>query len=276
MGSYRSKEDEVLKISTSLMPIFLIEDRKQIQLASFDFNTDERVTWVEIEGIPLKMWSKNTFNRMASKWGVLLDVDDQENEHFHRKRICINSNVPTNIFKSFKLIYRGKVFWVRAKEVPGWIPNFVEDNDEEEDSEVGSYEKYLMEKIEEDSIRQGNVQSGDPFNIYELLNHKRPVIDKNSNSKESLKYPPGYTPTGSKETTREKQFDSKKNSKNDVEESICLGHFKKFEVPKSGGSIFRLIDELVKVWETMGYDMKGCMKNMEDIIELQGANDGHR
>nr|GEU47283.1 nucleotide-binding alpha-beta plait domain-containing protein [Tanacetum cinerariifolium] len=47
-----------------------------IQLAFSDFNTDGRVTWVEIEGIPLKMWSKNMFNRVASKWGVLLDVDD--------------------------------------------------------------------------------------------------------------------------------------------------------------------------------------------------------
>nr|GEU78703.1 UvrD-like helicase, ATP-binding domain, P-loop containing nucleoside triphosphate hydrolase [Tanacetum cinerariifolium] len=52
-----------------------------IQLASSDFNTDERVTWVKIEGVPLKMWSKNTFNRVALKWGVLLDVDDQEDEH---------------------------------------------------------------------------------------------------------------------------------------------------------------------------------------------------
>nr|GFA92337.1 nucleotide-binding alpha-beta plait domain-containing protein [Tanacetum cinerariifolium] len=85
------------------------------------------------------------------------------------------------------------VFWVRAKEVPGWIPDFMEDNDEEEDSE----------------------------------------------------------------------------------ESICSGHFKKSKVPKSGGSILQLIDDLVKMGETMGYDMKGCMKNMEEIIELQGANDSH-
>nr|GEW14471.1 UvrD-like helicase, ATP-binding domain, P-loop containing nucleoside triphosphate hydrolase [Tanacetum cinerariifolium] len=58
----------------------------KIQLASSDFNTDGRVTWVEIEDIPLKMW---------------------------------------------------------AKEVTGWIPDFVKDNDEEEDSEVGSYEEVL-------------------------------------------------------------------------------------------------------------------------------------
>nr|GFC80561.1 nucleotide-binding alpha-beta plait domain-containing protein [Tanacetum cinerariifolium] len=145
------------------------------------------------------MWPKNTFNRVALKCGVLLDVDDQDDEHFHKKQICINTNVPTNIFESFKLIYRGNVFWVRAKEVPGWIPDFMEDNDEVDDS-----------KGEEDSVGQGNVQSEDPFNIYELLNHKRPVIDKNSNSKESLKYPPRYTPTGTKEAIGEKQFDSKK------------------------------------------------------------------
>nr|GEW42092.1 nucleotide-binding alpha-beta plait domain-containing protein [Tanacetum cinerariifolium] len=177
----------------------------QIQIASSDFNTDGRVTWVEIDGILLR---------------------------------C------------------GKGFWVRAKEVPGLIPNFVEDNDEEEDSEVGSYEKvpnredvknvedlegnsdgeivpdtkfeddFPNQKGEEDSAGQGNVQSEDHFNIYELLNHKKLVIDKNSNSKESLKYPLGYTPTGS--------------------------HFKKSEVPKSGGSILQLLDDLVKVGETMG------------------------
>nr|GEU67124.1 RNA-directed DNA polymerase, eukaryota [Tanacetum cinerariifolium] len=177
------------------------------------------------------------------------------------------------------LLLRGKVFWVRAKEVPGWIPDFVEDNNEDKDLEVGSYEEvpngedvkngedlegysdgeivpdtkfkedFPNQNGEEDSVGQGNVQSEDPFNIYELLNHKTSLINKNSNSKESLKYPPGYTSTGS--------------------------HFKKFEVSKSGGSILQLIDDLVKVGETMGYDMKGCMKNMEEIIELQEANDDY-
>nr|GEY80685.1 RNA-directed DNA polymerase, eukaryota [Tanacetum cinerariifolium] len=142
----------------------------------------------------------------------------------------------------------GRVTWVE-------IEDFMEDNDEDEDSKVGSYEEvpngedvknvedfegdsygeivldtkfeedFPNQKGEEDSVGQGNVQSEDPFNIYELLNHKRPVIDKNSNSNESLKYPPGYTPTRS--------------------------HFKKSEVPKSGGSILQLIDDLVKIGEAI-------------------------
>ncbi|GJY57327.1 RNA-directed DNA polymerase, eukaryota, reverse transcriptase zinc-binding domain protein [Tanacetum coccineum] len=46
----------------------------KVVLASNDFIIDGRVTWVEIVGIPLKMWSKNTFNRIASIWDTLLHV----------------------------------------------------------------------------------------------------------------------------------------------------------------------------------------------------------
>nr|GEY57431.1 RNA-directed DNA polymerase, eukaryota, reverse transcriptase zinc-binding domain protein [Tanacetum cinerariifolium] len=142
------------------------------------------------------------------------------------------------------------------EEVPnGEDVNNVEDLEGDSDGEIvpdtKCEEDFPNQKGKEDSVGQGNVQSEDPFNIYELLNHKRPVIDNNSNSKESLKYPPGYTPKGSKEATEEKQFDTKKISKNDVDESICSGHFKKSEIPKSGGSILQLIDDLVKVGETM-------------------------
>nr|GEU31451.1 RNA-directed DNA polymerase, eukaryota [Tanacetum cinerariifolium] len=138
-----------------------------------------RVTWVEIKGIPLKMWSKDTFNRVATKWGVLLDVDDQEDEYFHRKRIY-----------------------------------FVEDNDNEEDSEVGSYE----EVPNREDVKNAEDLEGDSDG--EIV----------------------------PDTKFEKDFPNQKGE----EDSIGQGHFKKFEVPKSGGSILQLIDDLVKVRETIG------------------------
>nr|GEY99536.1 RNA-directed DNA polymerase, eukaryota [Tanacetum cinerariifolium] len=166
------------------------------QLASCYFNTDGRVTWVEIEGIPLQMWSKNTFNRVASKWSVLLDVDDHKDEHFHRKRIC-------------------KVFWVRAKEVPGWIPDFVKDNDEEKDSEIGSYEEVPNRE--------------DVTNVEDLEGDSdREIVP---------------------DTKFEEDFPNQKGE----EDSVRQGHFKNSEVPKSDGSILQLIDDLVKVGETMDY-----------------------
>ncbi|GJU79996.1 hypothetical protein Tco_1282361 [Tanacetum coccineum] len=62
--------------------------------------------------------------------------------------------------------------------------------------------------------------------------------------------------------------------KNDTERSTCSGHFKKCDIPRSGGSILQLMEELIKVGQTMGYNMEGCITNIGDIINSQGANDG--
>nr|GFC99913.1 RNA-directed DNA polymerase, eukaryota [Tanacetum cinerariifolium] len=50
----------------------------------------------------------------------------------------------------------------------------------------------------------------------------------------------------------------------------------KSKVPHKGGSILVLIDDLVNVGQTMGYDMTGCIKNMEEIIESHGVDESHR
>ncbi|GJT19198.1 nucleotide-binding alpha-beta plait domain-containing protein [Tanacetum coccineum] len=55
----------------------------ELKQASIEFNPDGRVVWVEVEGVPFKFWSENTFKRLAAKWGELLDVDDQEESCFH-------------------------------------------------------------------------------------------------------------------------------------------------------------------------------------------------
>ncbi|PWA77829.1 hypothetical protein CTI12_AA220390 [Artemisia annua] len=47
-----------------------------LRQASFEFTPEGRIVWEEIEGIPFKLWSVNTFKRIAVKWGELLDVDD--------------------------------------------------------------------------------------------------------------------------------------------------------------------------------------------------------
>nr|GEW27517.1 nucleotide-binding alpha-beta plait domain-containing protein [Tanacetum cinerariifolium] len=97
-------------------------------------------TGVEIKGVPFKLWSGNTFKRLAAKWGDLLDVDDQEESCFHSKRICLYTKYHMNILESFKMIFRGKVFWIRAKEVPGWVSDLLEDSEYEEQSEDGFME----------------------------------------------------------------------------------------------------------------------------------------
>ncbi|GJV31430.1 nucleotide-binding alpha-beta plait domain-containing protein [Tanacetum coccineum] len=297
----------------------------QLLNASMEFINDGRVTWVEIEGVPLKMCSENTFNHIASKWGVLLNVDDQEEGCLHRKRLCINTTIVNNIYEAFKFIYHGKTYWIRAKEVPGWIPDFLEDEDEEtvsdEDIKEGDskvevagfsldgdsdvervpetkYEEELQQvNAKEDSVGKKKSTSEDLFNIFDLLNKKQSDKKERPCAEDSLKYPPGFTPIdvtegqfkkdeGSKKEDREcspnthaeeevsgvKEKSTNSSLKEDVAELVCSGHFKKSKVPRTGGSILQLMEDLVKVGHTMGYSMEGCMKNMEEIIDSQGVN----
>ncbi|GKG10476.1 hypothetical protein Tco_0341876 [Tanacetum coccineum] len=119
-------------------------------------------------------------------------------------------------------------------------------------------------------------------------------VRKDSHTNDSLKFPPGFTPredegvdlqTANQRDSfvRKKEvekiavddlnFSSKNNwSKNDGNELVVSGHFKKAESPRTGGSLLNLLDELIKVGQTMGYNMDGCMKNIEETIEVQGAN----
>ncbi|GJW58534.1 RNA-directed DNA polymerase, eukaryota [Tanacetum coccineum] len=83
--------------------------------------------------------------RIASKWGDLMDVDEDE-LNYHSKRLCVFTKVRQNIQESFKVNFRGKVHWVRAIEVPGWIPEF---NDEEEEDDVSDDGRYAPQDAKE-------------------------------------------------------------------------------------------------------------------------------
>nr|GEY58685.1 RNA-directed DNA polymerase, eukaryota [Tanacetum cinerariifolium] len=123
----------------------------------------------------------------------------------------------------------------------------------------------------------------DPFNIYPLLNQKREKDMKKTNSENSLKYPPGFTPVDNNDENVVNMCNGEDgnnvgsgtcyclNNKREVSESLCSDHFKKSEAPRNGGSILNVLDEVVKVGQVMRYKMDGCMANMADIIESQGA-----
>ncbi|GJZ41835.1 RNA-directed DNA polymerase, eukaryota [Tanacetum coccineum] len=71
-------------------------------------------------------------------------------------------------------------------------------------------------------------------------------------------------------------------SKDEMSGSVCSGIFKKPVAPQSGGSILCVLEELVKVGQAMGYNMKGlaqkakkdwvkelCLKNKVNFLALQ-------
>nr|GEX67620.1 nucleotide-binding alpha-beta plait domain-containing protein [Tanacetum cinerariifolium] len=192
-------------------------------------------------------------------------------------------------------------FWIRAKEAPGWVPDFIEENDDEEHNDDGGFNVHESGSCGGDSDVEGENHLGDPFSIYKLLKKKKENDEKKNNSEHSMKYPLDFIP---KEGTNvvgmhveESKSDNivnlsdhnaeevnntfsgkcpKKNSKEDVSNSVCSGHYKTSMVPRMSGSILSLMDKLVKVGQVMRYKMDGCMSNMTKIIELKGVKEVNR
>ncbi|GJT05707.1 nucleotide-binding alpha-beta plait domain-containing protein [Tanacetum coccineum] len=280
-----------------------------IKQAYAEFVPEGRLVWVELDGVPFKFWSGPTFKRIAAKWGELLDVDDYDESNLHSKRICILSKVCEHIHESFKIVFRGKVYWVRASEVLGWTPEFSEEEEEDElsvednnDGRINDLEanngidesdvEEVLETLFDQPDDQKDKHSEDPFGLYPLLNKENiELARKVTEEDHSLSHPPGFTPEeglneGNTVNLDMKDYgenerddnsfvnleDGKDNSEsvNKNSESKRSGHSKYSVLPRTGGSILNLMEEVVKVGQTMGYNMDGCIKDITEIIESQG------
>ncbi|GJX68634.1 nucleotide-binding alpha-beta plait domain-containing protein [Tanacetum coccineum] len=174
MGSFRTKEDDVAKISTSVFITNfpescsakeLFQSCKQYGHVVDTFIPTKRSRkWKEYMGElwvllefgsedSMKLFQDNvsrlSFGRITpsnelrlSGRGELLDIDDQEEMCFHSKRLCIYTKTEKNIFEEFKIIiYLVRLSWISCqKKLQDWFPDFMEENDDEEQSDVDSKE----------------------------------------------------------------------------------------------------------------------------------------
>nr|GEU44714.1 RNA-directed DNA polymerase, eukaryota, nucleotide-binding alpha-beta plait domain protein [Tanacetum cinerariifolium] len=123
------------------------------------FISYERIVWLSLEGLPVSAWTTNMFSKVALMWGDLVVWEDPEIYSLSCKHLCLKKNIGTIINESFKVILRGKVYWVRANELDAWNPKFLGDNldsslfdDESINNDEGrNYEENEQENINEDN-----------------------------------------------------------------------------------------------------------------------------
>nr|GEX84319.1 hypothetical protein [Tanacetum cinerariifolium] len=273
------------------------------EYASNTFLIDERVVWVNIEGVPLKVWTNNTFNKISSKWGKMLFEEDKKNLCLNSKRVCIKTKLENNIFESFKIIVNGKVFWIRAKEVCSWVPDFLEEEEEGDESDEDTFDDEFgkdnskahmnfnsegdsdKEEIQEtvfsshkaeskgrDDINDVDdvIISEDPFKIYDMLEKQKL---QGNNVEDDISNGVCQNANEHVNNVEEKSNKGMSSSKEEDKESRCSWHFRSVEGPQTGGSILQMLDDVVKVGQTMGYKMDGCVSNIEEIIKSHGENE---
>nr|GEZ89776.1 RNA-directed DNA polymerase, eukaryota [Tanacetum cinerariifolium] len=88
-------------------------------------------------------------------------------------------------------------------------------------------------------------------------------MDK-SNGTMSIPFPPGFTPCDETEVECDKKFMCNNEGNgfgNEKGESVSIGSRKsnKIDIKRTGGSLLTVMEELIKVGKTMGYNMKGCL-----------------
>ncbi|GJS50273.1 RNA-directed DNA polymerase, eukaryota [Tanacetum coccineum] len=239
-----------------------------IKEAYNSFVGDERITWVLIEGLPIKAWMLNSFCKIALLWGEIVEWEDSDSFALSNKPLCLKTKIDVSINERRKIIIQGKVYWIRVKELYAWTPSFIEDKhdtsssaDESEDiigeNFVGNKDKIDssdIDRVLESSFSHANdlvhdtsnnnvtgdaePHSKDPFNIYGILNqqHNKAI---NSSTVQSL---------------------SSKLKERNLNGGVSSHHSKNScsSKNKAGGSILEVMDEIVKVGQTMGYNMEGC------------------
>nr|GEZ93570.1 RNA-directed DNA polymerase, eukaryota [Tanacetum cinerariifolium] len=107
--------------------------------AVHDFVSEEQVVWVDIEGVPLKFWSRETF--------VKID----------------------NILEKFKVVFRGKVFIARAKELFAWTLIFVEYKETEYISNDEGLQNSVRQPVGSEPVEEGLFNSDEEGNSGGIL-----------------------------------------------------------------------------------------------------------
>ncbi|GKB25158.1 RNA-directed DNA polymerase, eukaryota [Tanacetum coccineum] len=230
------------------------------------FVCEERLVWVAIEGLPVKALTRNT--------------------------VCVRTKPHVLINDRVKIIIKGQLHWICVKEQEAWMPEFktvMEDdtssdeesegnneNDRGSDNEHVSEMSFAHENVDEFQVNPkpnyNTVISKDPFGIYKILKRNKDA-NVTEGDTHTPQYPPGFTPNVEENVVDNipgNASQPKPNPTTSGNKEKASSVNDKFQ---ASGSILEVMDELIKVGQTMGYNMDGCMKNIEAIIGSQGDSE---
>ncbi|GJV32298.1 RNA-directed DNA polymerase, eukaryota, nucleotide-binding alpha-beta plait domain protein [Tanacetum coccineum] len=236
-----------------------------------EFKVDDRVTWVDVEGLPTVAWTNATFKKLAGRWGRLLVVKDHTNN--------------------------------------SWDPDFIEEESEEgseeEDEGIEDSSPYTdncsgiysngeqLDDMLQEHKQSAGYKSDDPFGNYDIL-HKEELAKDNKKEHETIddpSHPPGFTNSVEEPTKVNKQEDicgMEEGSENVLKHgnksvtqmmgsgikkttSVGASSVRSGRPPRVASSLLNKLNEFVEIGQAMGFSMKGCLNNIEELVSEQGV-----
>nr|GEW68873.1 RNA-directed DNA polymerase, eukaryota, nucleotide-binding alpha-beta plait domain protein [Tanacetum cinerariifolium] len=198
------------------------------------FVSEDRLVWVSVEGLPTKTWTYKTFTKIVSPWGSLSEVEDKEDSSLPYKKLCVITKPHILIDNKIKVIAKGRVYWIRVKELEAWsldFRNYLSDNDTEED------------ELDDEKMDQGSGKIGTNCEI-DKENEVDHVFESSCMNVNGVASENNGIPMEDFQTKKEGLSSSKS------------GNHRILNL-KPGGYILEVMESVVEIGETMGYDMEG-------------------
>ncbi|PWA42025.1 hypothetical protein CTI12_AA549130 [Artemisia annua] len=193
------------------------------------FVSEDKLVWISVEGLPFNTWNKNAYVKIISQWGTLSDVDINSDSSSSAKKLCVVTKLHAIINDRIKVIVKGRIYWIRVKELEAWTPEFNNEfcenssSDEEsvKDGEINSLKVDDVDHVSESScMKECNEQeipnvaskkvtaSEDPFGIYTILERNNQKENSKGDAKTDPTFPLGFTLKGVDEKTDEEDLRS--------------------------------------------------------------------
>ncbi|GJY98272.1 RNA-directed DNA polymerase, eukaryota [Tanacetum coccineum] len=231
--------------------------------------------------------------------GEIIDFEDTDISSLSFKKVCIKTKPRVSINEKLKVIVKGRIHWIRLKELQAWYPDFKPVNEDinssDEDSEC-NFDDNNSDNFNsgEDDNNRGNFNNGnfddnidhvsksscmydnkrfsnskehskkseDPFEIYKILNRNK---DSEETGGEEPKFPPGFTPIDVVESKHSVVNNKEGFSSVHMESSIAS----KF---KTGGSILEVMEELITLGQTIGLGNKAKKGWIQELNSKHRVN----
>nr|GEU98515.1 RNA-directed DNA polymerase, eukaryota [Tanacetum cinerariifolium] len=135
----------------------------ELCFADPSFVSKDRLVWISIEGLPFNTWNNNAYAKIISQWGTLSEFDTNPDSSSFAKKIFVVTKVHTIINQRIKIIVKGKIYWIRVKELKAWAPEFnnefcensSSDEESKEDGEINSQNVDDFDHVSESSSVRG-------------------------------------------------------------------------------------------------------------------------
>ncbi|GJS06437.1 putative RNA-directed DNA polymerase, eukaryota, reverse transcriptase zinc-binding domain protein [Tanacetum coccineum] len=200
-----------------------------------DFVVDERLVWLEIEGVPIRAWDNQVFNKICSRWGEVIFIDDNDVCNRLSKRLCIKSTHANLIFVSIMVTLNNVTYTTRVRELCSWTPTFASlENDSDEDNSVGDF-------FRNDEECNGD---NDIDSVADTI-----VGDEIENF-----------------VTDQEIWDQGEQVISDSVHNLSDGE----QIKHPSFSMLERLEETIKVGLALGLNMKGCEKTLASLINENG------